>query len=333
MNYFFFSAGLLLFIISLADVAFTSFSARGAGFITAYTTKKLWRFCVQLCEQLKNNYFLRFAGVLTVCVTLLQWILLLWTSAFIMTLSDDSSIINGQTKLPAGLLDKIYVTGYSLSTMGNGDFEGGSELWRIYLAVLSISGMVVVTVSLTYLIQVLEGVTTKRALSNSISSLGTTPEKLLLHAWNGKDFSSLNMPLFLLEGQITALAEKHLSYPVLHYYYSEKRSKSLPINLAILDEAMTILHGIIPPEYCTNQLAIRTIRGSISSFLQTLKSNLISKAEEEPPIPSLAILIANNVSVNRQRVPLAFSENKERRMLLLGLLKDDARKWQTVYEK
>lgn len=333
MNYFLFCVGLLLLIITLADVAFTSFSARGAGFLTAFTTKNLWRLCVQLCKRLNNNFLLRYAGVLIVCATLLQWIVLLWTSAFIVALSDELSIINAQTKLPATILEKLYVTGYSLSSMGNGDFTGSSELWKLFITLLSFNGLVVVTVSLTFLIQVLEGVSSKRALSSGISSLGTTPEDILLNAWNGKDFSALNMPVLLLAGQISALAEKHLSYPVLHYYYTENRSKSLPINLAILDEALTILHTLIPKEYCTNLLAIRSTRISICSFLLTLKSNFIAQSDEEPPLPSLSILIANNIPVNSEQMQLAYSENKDRRMLLHGLLKDDGTRWQSVYEQ
>lgn len=332
MNYFLFCLGLLLFVNSLADIAFTSFSARGAGFITSFTTQGLWRLCVRFCRRVKSNSFLRFAGLLIVCATLLQWILLIWASALIMSVSDRSSIINAQTKMPATLLEKVYVTGYSLSTMGNGDYAGGSKLWKIFITLLSFTGIIVVTVSLTYLVQVLQGVTSKRALSSGISSLGATPEKLLLHAWNGKDFSSVNMPLLLLAGQITSIAEKHLSYPVLHYYYSENRSKSLPVNLAVLDEAMTILYTLINQEHCTSHLAVHSARMSVSSFLETLKSNFISKAAMEPPVPSLALLAANNVPVNSKQIQWAYKENKNRRMLLLGLLQDDGREWQDVYD-
>lgn len=275
---------------------------------------------------------LNFAGLAVVCLTLLQWVLLVWTAFTLIAASDQASFLNAQTKVPASLPEKIYVVGYSLATLGNGDYVGGTPTWKVFIAFMAFIGITVLTVMITYLVQVLSVVTTKRIFSSTVSSLGKTPEELLLNAWNGQNFSSLNHHLLHLGNQITTLAEKHLAYPVIHYYYSDAPDKSLPVTIAVLDEALTILYSSISKEHWPDHLILQSTRNSIGSFLDTLKSNFVGASEMPPPAPLLRKLGEKNVPINEtERASIANDDLQQRRKLLFGLLQDEGREWYVVY--
>lgn len=331
MNELLFYTGLLLMVFTAADLLYTSFSARGAGLITGTTTRALWIFLVQLSRWFQFPKLLNYAGLLVVCYTLAQWVVLAWVTNFLIVLSDTQSILNAQTKLPASAMEKLYTVGYTFSTMGNGDYIGASPGSKIYLSVLAVMGLIMITVALTYLVQVLSSVTSKRVFAGSVSSMGATPEQLLLNAWNGEDLSSLNQHLVQLSTQVTTLGEHHLAYPVLHYYYVNDRQKSLPVAVALLDEALTIIYTAVPRQHWPNSLTLHATRQAIADLLAILRQGFIQTHKEEPPLPSFALLREQSFPlVPVEKYKAAYAAQEERRKLLRGWLKDEGREWEVV---
>lgn len=334
MNLVLFLTGLVLLLLVISDLLYTAFSSRGGGFITTFTTKQAWKFILILSKYLRLPQLLNYAGLLIICLTLLQWVVLVWGANLLIVASDDFSILHAQTKLPAGLTEKIYVVGYTLTTMGNGDFIGGSPALDVYLSLASFTGIAALTVAFTYQMQVLSGVISKRAFSSSVFSLGSDPEQLLSNAWNGKDLSSLNHHLPHLGNQITMLAEKHMAYPILHYYSIQNRNKSLPVALSLLDEVMTIIYTSIPQQYWPNHLIMQSTRYSVSGFLDTLKGNFINPADSTPSLPELSHLERKKIPMEEvERYKLKYEEQSERRKILLGLLQNDGQEWNVVYSR
>ena len=334
MNLALFLTGLLLLILSILDILYTVFSSRGSGYITGFTTKMIWIFFVFVNKRLHIPQFLRFAGLLIICLTLLQWVVLIWGANVLIVSSSDFSIINTQTKAPAGLIEKIYVVGYTITTMGNGDYTGGSPIWDVYLSVTALTGIASITIALTYLVQVLSGVTSKRAFSSSVFGIGSDPVLLVSNAWNGKDLSSMNHYLLHLGNEITMLAAKHLAYPILFYYYVESRSKSLPVALTVLDEAMTIIYLHIPKQQWPDHLILQSTRYAVTSFIDTLKNNFIKPAKSAPPVPELNLLKEENITVTEgNQYKQRYETFSERRKVLLAFLQNEGRDWETVYQK
>ena len=329
MNLILLSVGILLLLLILVDLLYTSFSARGAGYLTRWTTKTTWTFLVFLSTRLQKTRYLQYAGLLIICLTLLQWLALIWLANVFIVASDEQSILSAKTNVPAIFLEKVYTTGYTLSTLGNGDFIGGSEGWKIYISLTAYLGIVTLTVSLTYLVQVLSNVKSKRTFGSTVFSLGNNPQLLLVNAWGGRNFSSLNHHLLQLGSQITALSEAHLSYPVLHFYYSPDRSKSVPVAIAILDEALSIIYTCVPKDHWPDHLILHSTRQTISSFLQTLKAGFVKEADIIPPLPDFSLLKKENIPV-LEGVFEADAVLQERRKLLLGLLQDEGRSWNAV---
>ena len=59
-----------------------------------------------------------------------------------------------------------------------------------------------------------------------IWALGKDPGDIIAPHWNGADSTALNPHLVSLMPMLAGLGESHLTYPVLHYFHSTKRSSS-----------------------------------------------------------------------------------------------------------
>lgn len=183
--------GALLIGTVCYDLIYTTFSPRGAGFVSSTVSTFIWRSFFWMSRLFKTKQVLNGAGIVIVVAVLLTWVLLLWAGNTLVYLSDPEAVINSTSKVPADLAQRIYFTGYNLSTMGNGDYKAGTDAWRIYTAFISFSGLIMITIAITYMVPVLSAVTARRALSIRIAAIGRSPQKMLLNNWNGKDFKNL----------------------------------------------------------------------------------------------------------------------------------------------
>ena len=180
MNYLTFFLGLVLFSLAVLDLLFTALSPTGAGFITGRLSKGLWKTFLFLSRKVGARRLLEMAGPLITGVLLINWLLLIWTACTIMIYSDEASVMNMETNTSASLISKIYFTGYTLSTMGNGDMEPGDGFWEFFTALFSFSGLILISIAISYLI------TLKTAFIEDTSEVPPFP--------NLTNFAKLNIP-------------------------------------------------------------------------------------------------------------------------------------------
>jgi hypothetical protein len=60
------------------------------------------------------------------------------------------------------VVNKIFYTGYTLSTLGLGDMEPEGNFWDILTAILSFTGLILISIAITYLIPVVSAEIAKR---------------------------------------------------------------------------------------------------------------------------------------------------------------------------
>jgi hypothetical protein len=104
------------------------------------------------------------------------------------------------------------------------------------------------TLGITYLLQVITAVTEKRQLAAVIQALGATPTDVVVAAWRSGSWRGLEQHLISLTAPLDLLTQHHLAYPVLHFFYSQDQRVGLPPAIALLDETLFLLqHAIVPP--------------------------------------------------------------------------------------
>lgn len=333
MNYLLFIAGVLIIGIVLTDVFVTTLAPRGTGLITERVRAWIWKFFLWVSGGKGTNKLLNYAGMFTLIFLLIGWLFALWLGNALLYISDEDSVIDSTTNIVANSIDKAYFLGYVLSTMGLGDFAPNGQGWKIYTSIISFSGFIIITLGVTYLVPILSAEMSKRQTSVYIHSLGTSPDDILLNAWNGKDFSRLSKHLKTISQNILQQSQNHVAYPVLHNFHSHLRRESIYLNLSALDEAVTILLLYIPGNIKPHKQDLYPLRYAITDYLHTLKSAFIEPSKNEPAPIQLSQLKKYGIPLKQENEEIRRKTEKLRlrRKLLLGMIENDGWDWNNIF--
>lgn len=327
MNRIYLALGVFLLAVTIVDLCWTTLWVEGgAGPITSRLMAWTWR-TLRLVGR-TNPRLQSLSGVVIFALTLTVWILLLWVGWTLLFASAGSVLIDTLNRGAISWADRFYFTGYTMFTLGTGDFVPQEGRWQLVTVLVAASGLLFVTLSVTYSLSVLDAVTQKRAFASSVSGLGTQSEDIVRRSWNGTDFQEFDSTLSSFVTQLTVLTENHNAYPVLHYFHSAHADRAPVMEIAALDEALTIFLFGIPEQDCPNEIVLRTARISIQHYLETINKTFVDPAEQTPPQPSLEVLRDAGVpTCSDEQFAAALEELSSRRRILLGLVESDARRW------
>lgn len=319
MNVLVFLIGLFLVLFLYADVFYTAFSLRGAGPFTGPLTRLSWRLLVNTATPGGKNRLLKGAGMLIMVQTLLQWVLLLWAAHLVLFLSDVESLVNSQTKIPTTFWEKFYVSGYAVSTMGNGDFIGSSTFWKTVLTIAAFNGLLLLTVAITYLLQVLSKVHSKRSFCRGVSSFAQSPDQFADKLKTATSLQDLHTFFVNWSSQLATMAESHLSYPMVHFYYSAERRLSLAVISGVMHEGLYRFLQNSPPPQGSDKVYLTNLLQSLADLLQTLKDDFIpEKGEKESGKAA-------------KEAPLQpASDWQQQQALIKGFLHNEGRRWEDI---
>ena len=322
--------GALVLGLALWDIVVTTITGRGAGPIIGPIMRWLWAGLLALHKRWRAHAVLTGGGIAIVVASVLLWVLLLWTGWSLVFLGSDGAIVTATLEKPADLWSTIYYAGFTLFTLGLGDFKPVGSLWQILTAVCAANGLLALTLSVTYLIPVVSAAVQKRQLASIISFLGGTPIEILRRNRDGNDFRGLEQPLSQLYPLIVSLAQQHLAYPSLHYLHSPDSTAALAVRLAALDDAISILDSAIRPEWRPGATTLLLTREAIALFLRVLQSAHIGPADEAPPPPSLDGIPAESLSPDGRPLTELFAPLREHRRLMRGFVENDGWSWDDV---
>lgn len=323
--------GVALLAIVSSDILFTTLTIKGGGFLTNRLSSWIWHCVIRIHRHHNNHRLLAGSGLVLILGMVVSWFLLTWVSWSLIFCSFNDAIVYASNKEPASTWDRIYYTGYTITTLGRGDYQPGSGIWHLLTSLAAANGFFLVTLSIAYLFPVVSAVTQKRVLAVYLASLGGTADEILTNAWNGKNFGNLDQHLISLTPLIAELGEKHLTYPILHYFHSLERSRSLPLSIAAFDEAITLLDYAVLENYRPDVASLSPARRASAAFLKTLKSAYLEPNKHEPPLTPLELLRIKSIPTVSDR---AFRETtnqiNKRRRLLLALVENDGWTWDAV---
>lgn len=315
----------------LLDVVKTTLVPRGAGFLSAPLVGLLWRAAIALHRRRPGHRALSYAGAVIMLVTVGVWATLAWLGATLLFLADTEAVVRASTGVPADLWDRAYFAGYSLITLGIGDFRPAGVVPQLLTVVLSGFGFFLFTLSITYLLSVLSAVTHKRQVASYLAALGLTPQAIVLRSWRDGGCASLVEHRTTLMASIGQLTQQHLAYPALHYFHAGDPRAAFPPRLAALDEALALVeHGLEGCEDAARDLA--PLRDTIADFLASLEELYLDPSSEgAPPPPDLGALRAAGLPVRSEEAfTRLLARAGERRRLMRGLVRSDGWSWEDL---
>ncbi len=327
MNLGYLALGAFLLVLTVVDILWTTLWVEGgAGPLTSRLMSSTWNTLKMVSG--KRPRVLSLSGPLILILGLVMWISLLWSGWTFLFAGGEESLIDTRNTGPISWTERFYFVGYTVFTMGNGDFTPNGGVWQVATALTTASGMLFVTLSVTYVLNVLSAVTQKRSLASNIHGLGGQSAAILETSWDGDSFRGLELPLNMISNQLNTLTSNHKAYPILHYFFTPQTSQAPTTNIAAFDEALTLLRFGVAPQHRPSEPAISQARLSVQNYLDTLGSAFVDPASESPPAPTLNRLRDIGApTVSDEEFTSSLSEVDGRRRHLLGLVESDARNW------
>ncbi|WP_265108985.1 potassium channel family protein [Halosolutus halophilus] len=327
MNGGYFLLGVVLLGSVTVDLLWTTlWISEGAGPLTSLLMARTWQ--VLRTVGPRNDRLLSLSGPLILTLGLSVWIVLLWGGWTLVFASGEHALIDTLHRGPITWADRVYFAGYAIFTLGIGDFAPRGDLWQLLTILASASGLLFITLSITYMLSLLDAVTQKRSFAGTVSGLGTTSEEIVRTSWDGDGFRGLDLPLNAITTQLNTLTTNHKAYPILHYFYSQQPNEASVLGIVILDEVLTLLQCGVPEEAQPDAILVRSARTSVQNYLRTLQHTFVEPADRTPPAPDIGRLREGNVpTVSDDEFASSLDELSDRRRILLGLVDSDERGW------
>jgi len=330
MSIFFLILGICLYVGVVLDILKTTLSLQGGGWFTGKFAHLFWNFILKLSGRNGHSKLLAKAGYLLLIAIIIIWVVTLYSSLVFLLFSSPNSVINGTTKLPANTWEKIYYAGYVLSTLGLGDFIASTNVWRLVTNLYGLTGLVLITMSVTYFIPVLSAVIKKRKLGINLSTLGNSPQKILLNAWNGENFNSLIDQLQTMSSDILEHNQNHRAYPVIHYFHNSKKKYAIVLQLARLNEAVFMLQHNLCSKYKIPENNLAAVATALNNYVEVIQEvSHLSIQNKDQPL---------NVKSNELEAQVFFKESSEytsqmlhNRLVFLKLIQKDGWVWNDIF--
>ncbi len=335
MTYFYLFLGLTIFILNFYDLIVTVLSPKGAGVLTEKVNIYGSRLYSTIVGKKGLNKLLEYKVIFLILSIIIVWILLTWISCTLIYMSYPYSIVNSETELSSNTLQKLYFTGYTLSTLGPGELKPNGIEWQLFTNFVSFFGFFIITICITYIVPLVSNLTQSKALSLRIAGIGESTQSILSNSYNGENFEELSGQFSSLASDILKYATNHLAYPILHYVHHSNPSENIILKMVCLDETLNIFINNIPQEHVKNPLGLQQLRRSITVYLDTLKN--LKPSFQAPPLPdfdiyksALPIEFINTEPVQLQKI---YNKLQDRRKVHLSNVEMDGWQWSDIHSK
>lgn len=332
--------GLAIVAMTLFDLAATTISLSSVrGPLASRLSAVLWAL-VRRTDATRLSFLHRAAGPALILVVLAGWLVSLtlgWTILFSVEGALESSSATQQQSSSVRAVDAAFFVFGGLIGRGSSSLAPDAIGWSTLEALMSLSGVALITLALAWILPVVSAVVQKRAFAARISALGGSPQEIITRAWNGRNLGDLNLQLLPLIPEVSLLAQRHLAYPVMHYFHSSAQRTAVGPRLAALDDALTLIDAArldrADAGTGLDESTTEPLRQAITDYLATLDKVFISATEDSPPPPDGRTLVQGGL-VAEQGFVDAIEERcdrlRERRALLWGYVRHDGWDWQDL---
>jgi hypothetical protein len=321
--------GALIVLVTMSDVVRVTLAVSRPALAPVRVSDLLW---TGIARVVRGRGPLPGLGAAVGVFTVGMWFLLMWLGWSLVFLVPPGAVISTHSGLPAGGWERVYFAGSTLFTLGSGDFQPGGAIWQILTVGAVVTGLSLVTLVLTYLMQVMRAVTEKRQLANTIEALGDRPEEIVTAAATSGSWSGIEQHLVALTPQVDMLAQQHLAFPVLHFFRSAAQSAAIAPALALLDEALLLFTHALPSCTGPNRMTVKPLRYAIRQFLGTAQNDAVDGVDAPPPPDLQRLRDAGVETVDDATFRERVDGEAAHRRLLHGLVHVDGWRWDELWQ-
>lgn len=285
-------AGGLVFLLGLLDVFLTVLYARaGTGIVSRLVAIAWWRAMLAISRLAgrSRGLLLSFCGPLNLALLVVTWSAVLAVGAALILQPE-----LGRTVRPSSgpaqtdFITALYVGGSSLSLVGSSNYEPQTGPLRLLFLFNAIAGTSVISLTLTYLMQVYTALRSRNALGLAIDTLTSETgdaAKLLAAIAPGGDFSSATSGLADLASQMVEVKEAHHFYPVLFYFRFEEPRYSVSRFALVALDAVSLIRSILDGPEAQRLAAsgpVEQLHRATLMLVRTLETTFLPGAPPKP---------------------------------------------------
>jgi voltage-gated potassium channel Kch len=261
--------GVALIVVALRDIFHQLFHPSGTGGLSGRLMKSVWRVFRLFARRYPS--LLALAGPSALVATIASWTVLLavgWALIYWPRLPEAFSF--SPTLNPSkqtSFIDALYVSLYTLSTLGYGTISPSPGWLRIVATLEAVIGFALLTASLTWVVSIYPPLTRRRSLAQRIALLGEAESSVGLSITQ-VETETAERRLDSLTSQLVTVRSDLTQFPVTYYFHSGDERSSLPANMH------TLLRIAQEGAEENNPQAIRLgateLRGAIDAFSATV---------------------------------------------------------------
>ena len=165
--------GIVLLLIVQTDFIITALSGGRQGAMTDRLSFGCWRLLQRLHNRFGGQLLHAFRGLIIMSFVTMTW-LLLTALAWLLILVGGKALVMQQTGEPANWVQSLSYVGNALSTMGAANAVPSDGWWGIWGAVAAANGFVLLTLSVTYILTVMQTVASGRSFALLVNALDAT---------------------------------------------------------------------------------------------------------------------------------------------------------------
>lgn len=248
-------AGVGLILLVIYDIYATILHSRSrSGPIAETLNSTIWQAALAIAFKLSRHSRHRLLNsigplLLPVLIVFLVF-LLIFGFALIYYPRMPAEFIVGPASTGDGLMEAIYFSGVTLSTVGYGDIAPRTEAMKMLALIQALSGFALISLAITYLITVYSQLERKRVAALAFyyhSEQGADAAGFIANHFVEDKFYGLEATLRIASREMQLILESHTEHSVLHYFHPVEVHKSLPRMMFLVLEICAVMRSCLDP--------------------------------------------------------------------------------------
>ncbi|MGY1849408.1 MULTISPECIES: ion channel [unclassified Blastococcus] len=283
--------GLAIVAFAVVDEARTTLAvASGPGPLTRLITDAVWRLARRpAVAEAAPVRFVGGPGVVLVAATLGAWFSLLWLGWSLVFLGDEDAVVGASSGAPASVWERFYFAGYNVATLGNGGYQPAGAGFQLATMAAALSGMLLITLGVSYLTSVISAVVGKRSFASQITGFGNTGTEMATGLVAAGTALPAVVPLSSLSATLATLGQQHRAYPLLHAYRPRTPELGTAPAVAVLLDATLVLSSAADPAGRLPAGLRRSVVSSVQQYVDHAPATGSERTRTAPPLDAAGI--------------------------------------------